>query len=228
MAKLTTHVLNIASDTPAAGMRIDLRALSDSAAASTTVQTNADGRCAAPLLEGAAFRTGRYSLTFHVAAYFRSLAVALPEPPFLDEVVIAASDPVPTFIFDGRCVTLRAPGPLRVTEMSAAPRTIGSFAGIVMLGSPRSSLLDVMRDAAARFSPRPCPERPASAASTPAPRCCGLATTRAGRPTRSCKRLSKRSFRSWNSRNATRGSRFGTSCSRPFRGSTSECSSRGT
>jgi 5-hydroxyisourate hydrolase len=89
MAKLTTHVLNIASGTPAAGMRIDLRALSDSAAAPITMQTNAAGRCPAPLLDGAAFRTGRYSLTFHVAAYFRSLPVALPEPPFLDEVVIA-------------------------------------------------------------------------------------------------------------------------------------------
>ena len=32
--------------------------------------------------------SGRYSLTFHVAAYFRSLGAALPEPPFFDEVVI--------------------------------------------------------------------------------------------------------------------------------------------
>jgi 5-hydroxyisourate hydrolase len=51
--------------------------------------TNADGRCATPLLEGAALRPGRYSLTFHVAAYYRSLGMTLPEPPFLDEVVIA-------------------------------------------------------------------------------------------------------------------------------------------
>jgi 5-hydroxyisourate hydrolase len=89
MATLTTHVLNIATGTPAAGMRIELRSLIGGSAAPITAQTNADGRCAAPLLEGAAFRTGRYSLTFHVAAYFRSLGVALPEPPFLDEVVIA-------------------------------------------------------------------------------------------------------------------------------------------
>jgi 5-hydroxyisourate hydrolase len=52
-------------------------------------QTNSDGRCPTPLLEGAAFRTGRYTLTFHVAAYFRALGHELPEPPFLDEVVIA-------------------------------------------------------------------------------------------------------------------------------------------
>jgi len=54
-----------------------------------TSQTNADGRCNAPLLQGAALTAGRYSLTFHVAAYFRAQGQALPEPPFLDEVVIA-------------------------------------------------------------------------------------------------------------------------------------------
>jgi 5-hydroxyisourate hydrolase len=88
MATLTTHVLNIAAGTPAAGMRIELRSLSEPATPVST-RTNADGRCAAPLLEGTAFRAGRYSLTFHVAAYFRSLGQALDEPPFLDEVVIA-------------------------------------------------------------------------------------------------------------------------------------------
>jgi 5-hydroxyisourate hydrolase len=70
-------------------MRIDLRSLIGGSGAPITVQTNADGRCAAPLLEGADFRAGRYSLTFHVAAYFRSVGLALAEPPFLDEVVIA-------------------------------------------------------------------------------------------------------------------------------------------
>jgi 5-hydroxyisourate hydrolase len=90
MATLTTHVLNIATGTPAAGMRVELRVLSDGSSAPPTIsQTNADGRCSAPLLEGAAFRAGRYSLTFHVAAYFRSLKVPLADPPFLDEVVIA-------------------------------------------------------------------------------------------------------------------------------------------
>src|SRR5271170_415455 len=90
MATLTTHVLNIATGTPAAGMRVELRVLANgSAAAPSASQTNADGRCSAPLLEGAAFREGRYSLTFHVGAYFRSLGVELADPPFLDEIVIA-------------------------------------------------------------------------------------------------------------------------------------------
>ena len=29
---------------------------------------------------------GRYRLVFEVAAYFRSLGVALPDPPFIDQV----------------------------------------------------------------------------------------------------------------------------------------------
>jgi 5-hydroxyisourate hydrolase len=89
MGKLTTHVLNVAAGTPAAGMRVELRVLSDPTIAPRVVTTDADGRCAAPLLEGSVLAAGRYSLTFHVAAYFRALGAVLPEPPFLDEVVIA-------------------------------------------------------------------------------------------------------------------------------------------
>jgi 5-hydroxyisourate hydrolase len=94
MGKLTTHVLNVAAGIPAAGMRVELRAAAATLSAAAdlppiaTAQTNADGRCPTPLLEGAAFRIGRYTLAFHVAAYFRALGHALPEPPFLDEVVI--------------------------------------------------------------------------------------------------------------------------------------------
>jgi 5-hydroxyisourate hydrolase len=95
MGKLTTHVLNVAAGIPAAGMRVELRAAAATPSAAVglaplaAADTNADGRCASPLLEGAAFRVGRYTLTFHVAAYFRALGHELPEPPFLDEVVIA-------------------------------------------------------------------------------------------------------------------------------------------
>ena len=89
MGKLTTHVLNIASGIPAAGMRVELRRR---AAGTVTLigtsQTNADGRCPAPLLEGASLESGRYSLTFHVADYFRAQGAALGEPPFLEQVVV--------------------------------------------------------------------------------------------------------------------------------------------
>jgi 5-hydroxyisourate hydrolase len=89
MGKLTTHVLNVAAGTPAVGMRVELRCLSAPTLPPRAALTDKDGRCGPSLLEGEAFGPGRYSLTFQVAAYYRSLGVALPEPPFLDEVVIA-------------------------------------------------------------------------------------------------------------------------------------------
>ena len=89
MGKLTTHVLDVAAGIPAAGMRIELHDLSVTPPRLLLeTRTNADGRCERALLEGGALRVGRYALTFHVAEYFRTRSVALPEPPFLDEVVV--------------------------------------------------------------------------------------------------------------------------------------------
>jgi 5-hydroxyisourate hydrolase len=48
--------------------------------------TNADGRC--PDLAADGLAPGRYALAFEVAAYFRDQGVALPDPPFLDEVTV--------------------------------------------------------------------------------------------------------------------------------------------
>ena len=90
MGKLTTHVLDTAAGIPARGMKIELHRLDADAAPAllATLQTNDDGRAAAPLLEGESLRAGRYALTFHTAPYFRARGADLPEPPFLDEVVI--------------------------------------------------------------------------------------------------------------------------------------------
>jgi 5-hydroxyisourate hydrolase len=93
MGKLTTHVLDLTRGIPAAGMRIELRALQSAAAtAAATVladlRTNEDGRAERPLLEGASLQVGRYALVFHVADYFRNAESQLSEPPFLDEVVV--------------------------------------------------------------------------------------------------------------------------------------------
>lgn len=87
--RLTTHVLDTASGRPAAGMKIALhRQDGGSHHLVKTVATNADGRCDAPLLEGAEFRTGRYELVFFVGDYLRASGAALPEPAFLDQVPI--------------------------------------------------------------------------------------------------------------------------------------------
>jgi 5-hydroxyisourate hydrolase len=89
MGRLTTHVLDTAAGVPAQGMRGELH---DAGATPSTLlvefRTNADGRCASPLLEGNALRGGRYELRFHVAEYFRERGATLPDPPFLDVVAI--------------------------------------------------------------------------------------------------------------------------------------------
>jgi 5-hydroxyisourate hydrolase len=88
MGRLTTHVLDTAHGRPAAGMRIELLAIAADGASAPlgSRTTNADGRTDGPMLEGEAFRPGRYELRFFVADYFRGLGVDLPDPPFLDVV----------------------------------------------------------------------------------------------------------------------------------------------
>ncbi len=89
MGKLTTHVLDTAHGRPGAGIRIELFALEGEARrALGTFVTNSDGRCDAPLLEGAAFMTGQYELVFHAGDYFAAAGVALPKPPFVDRVAL--------------------------------------------------------------------------------------------------------------------------------------------
>ena len=91
MARLTTHVLDTAHGRPAAGMALELVRLDapvSTDAASLRVTTNADGRVDAPLLDGDGHAPGRYELRFQVADYFRAQGVSLPDPPFLDDVVI--------------------------------------------------------------------------------------------------------------------------------------------
>lgn len=84
--KLTTHVLDLTTGRPAAGM--DLALADASGRVIATASTNADGRVDPPLLEGAAFAQGGYELTFEVGAYFRAAGLAVPDPPFLDVVPI--------------------------------------------------------------------------------------------------------------------------------------------
>ena len=95
MGQLSTHVLDTARGRPAAGLTVQLWAVGGERELLTTVTTNQDGRTDAPLLTGDAFRVGVYELVFFAGSYFRAHAHAssyvegaLPEPAFLDEVVV--------------------------------------------------------------------------------------------------------------------------------------------
>ncbi len=83
MNTLSTHVLDTMHGRPAAGMTVTLIWPGGE---TTRGITNADGRC--PDLAQDALAPGRYALRFAVADYFRGLGVALPEPPFLDDVTV--------------------------------------------------------------------------------------------------------------------------------------------
>ena len=86
--RLTTHVLDTARGCPAAGIPILLSTVGPGARVLSESVTNQDGRCDAPLLEGAALVPGRYELIFAAGSYLRRHAPALPDPAFLDEIVL--------------------------------------------------------------------------------------------------------------------------------------------
>ena len=90
MGRLTTHVLDTAQGRPAAGMAVALARIGDGGSLETLTATvtNADGRCDAPLLEGAAFTPGIYELHFEAGGYFRASGVVAPEPMFVDTVIL--------------------------------------------------------------------------------------------------------------------------------------------
>ena len=81
--KLSTHVLDLTTGRPAAGMRIELWKLDGKHIMLKAVTTNADGRTDAPLLDAAAMAVGSYELIFFVKDYF---VTHLEDSPFLDRV----------------------------------------------------------------------------------------------------------------------------------------------
>lgn len=89
MSKLSTHVLDLSSGKPAAGVAVGLfRLQNGQRSLLKTTQTNADGRCDSPLLDASEMQTGVYELDFDVGDYFRAQGQKLSEPAFLDIVTL--------------------------------------------------------------------------------------------------------------------------------------------
>lgn len=92
MGKLTTHVLDTAHGRPAEGVRVRVYAVADDIAGVRRLlregTTNADGRCAAPLLDGDDFKAGRYEIVFGAGDYFAALGAPLAQPAFVGDVVL--------------------------------------------------------------------------------------------------------------------------------------------
>ena len=86
---LTTHVLDTARGTPAAGLAITLYKISGmSHRKIAEAVTNADGRTDAPILPAGRFAPGSYELVFAAGDYLRATGQAGDEPLYLDEVPI--------------------------------------------------------------------------------------------------------------------------------------------
>jgi 5-hydroxyisourate hydrolase len=83
VTSLSTHVLDTTYGGPALGVPVTLSRDGDVLFSGAT---DADGRC--PALRELALAPGAYRLSFAVAGYFRAAGMTLPEPPFLDEIVI--------------------------------------------------------------------------------------------------------------------------------------------
>lgn len=90
MGYLTTHILDNTRGVAASGVIIELYKLAEDGARTCISKTisNTDGRCDAPLLEGDDFQAGCYELAFSVGDYFETQGVELPQPRFLDVVIL--------------------------------------------------------------------------------------------------------------------------------------------
>ena len=91
MARLTTHILDTMHGGPADGVNIRLYRLDGGRDLVASASTNRDGRTDKALLTEAAMQTGTFELEFDVGEYFSRRDVPLPEPAFLDTVVIRFS-----------------------------------------------------------------------------------------------------------------------------------------
>jgi 5-hydroxyisourate hydrolase len=99
LGRLSTHVLDVSSGRPAGHVRVSLYALGSVRTLINRAITNADGRCDAPLAEGATLKSGSYELEFEIGEYYRGIGQPASDPPFLGTVIVrfGVADPVQNY-----------------------------------------------------------------------------------------------------------------------------------
>ena len=70
MGLISTHVLDMASGRPAAGVRVDLFRVEETPLFLKSAVTNGEGRTDGPLLSGMDLLAGTYQLLFYVGEYY--------------------------------------------------------------------------------------------------------------------------------------------------------------
>jgi 5-hydroxyisourate hydrolase len=74
---------------PAHGVVVELHFIEhDESRLLVRTETNADGRCDEPLLQGDKLQKGTYELAFHAGDYFARLGITTNEPRFVDIVTL--------------------------------------------------------------------------------------------------------------------------------------------
>ena len=86
MPGISIHVVDVSRGVVAAGMKVELHALSPQRARVADGAISARGLLEDAAL-GATFVAGEYEAVFHVADYYRTAGIALPAVPFLDIVI---------------------------------------------------------------------------------------------------------------------------------------------
>ena len=86
--RLTTHVLDTSLGRPAAGLGVTLFGIAEDGRRTeiTARQTNADGRCDTPLLEGDI--AGEYEIVFAAGPYLAATMPASGAAPFYDDIAV--------------------------------------------------------------------------------------------------------------------------------------------
>ncbi len=86
---LTTHVLDTARGTPAAGLAITLyRIEGQNRVKIVSMSKNEDGRTDSQILPKDQFATGTYELVFEAGAYLDAIGTPPEDPRFLNEIPI--------------------------------------------------------------------------------------------------------------------------------------------
>lgn len=89
MAGLSTHILDTAKGSPAAGVRVELFELvDDQRRLICDAVTNDDGRTDTPLLNADQMRPGTFEILFHIGSYFIGDTMADNQSGFLDIVPV--------------------------------------------------------------------------------------------------------------------------------------------
>ena len=91
---LSTAVIDALRGAPAKGMLVDLFRLPPDLGERRhlrTIETDAGGTSAAPLIEGEALIPAVYELLFHIGRYFKAERMPLEDAPFLDVIPVRFS-----------------------------------------------------------------------------------------------------------------------------------------